>query len=142
RLTTTPGYDAEATLAPGGKTIVFTSVRDGDLDLYTMDTDGKNVKRLTTTLGYDGGAFFSRDGKWICGRPDSPPDSAAAGYKDLLARHLVRPSTMDLWVMRADGSDKRRLTRKPGASFAPYFMPDGKALIYSSNWEDPHGRNF
>jgi Tol biopolymer transport system component len=142
RLTTTPGYDAESTLSPDGGTIVFTSVRDGDLDLYTMRTDGTGVKRLTDRLGYDGGAFFSRDGKWICWRADYPPDSLASAYRELLARHLVRPSTMNLWVMRADGSDRHQVTHNPGASFAPYFMPDGKALIYSSNWENPRGRNF
>jgi Tol biopolymer transport system component len=142
RLTRTPGYDAESTLSPDGHTILFTSVRDGDLDLYTMRIDGTGVTRLTNRLGYDGGAFFSRDGRWICWRADYPPDSAAAAYRDLLARHLVRPSAMDLWVMRADGTDKRQVTHKPGASFAPYFTPDGRAIIYSSNWEDPHGRNF
>jgi Tol biopolymer transport system component len=142
RLTKTPGYDAEGTLSPDGRTILFTSVRDGDLDLYTMKTDGSDVKRLTSRVGYDGGAFYSRDGQWICWRADYPADSALAEYQDLLARHLVRPTTMNLWVMRADGSEKRQITHDPGASFAPYFMPDGKGLIYSSNWENPHGRNF
>src|SRR5262249_17963624 len=47
RLTSTPGYDAEATVSPDGKTIVFTSVRDGDLEIYTMDPRGGRVKRLT-----------------------------------------------------------------------------------------------
>jgi Tol biopolymer transport system component len=143
RLTTTPGYDAEATLSVDGKWIVFTSVRDGDLDLYKMHPDGSGVTRLTNTLGYDGGAYFSRDGKWICWRAEYPPtDSAAADYRRLLSQHLVRPSHLDLWVMRADGSGKRQVTHQPGASFAPYFTPDGQALIYSSNWENPHGRNF
>ena len=142
RLTTTPGYDAEATVSADGRTIVFTSVRDGDLDLYTMRTDGTGVTRLTDRLGYDGGAFFSRDGRWICWRAGYPDDSSAATYRALLARHQVRPSAMDLWVMRSDGSGKRQVTFKPGASFAPYFTPDGKSLIYSSNWENPRGRNF
>ena len=71
-LTTTPGYDAEATVSPNGKKIVFTSIRDGDLDLYVMDTDGKNVKRLTNELGYDGGAFFSPDNKQIVYRSFHP----------------------------------------------------------------------
>ena len=142
RLTDSPGYDAEGTLSPEGTTIVFTSLRDGDLDLYTMRTDGSHVKRLTDRLGYDGGAFFSRDGQWICWRAGYPADSAVAVYRDLLSHHLVRPSSMDLWVMRADGSGKRQVTRKPGASFAPYFTPDGRSLIYSSNWENPRGRNF
>src|SRR5881275_1346014 len=53
-LTTNPGYDAEGTLAPDGKTIVFTSLRDGDLDIYTMRVDGGGLRRLTSVLGYDG----------------------------------------------------------------------------------------
>ena len=142
RLTSTPGYDAEATVSTDGRTIVFTSVRDGDLDLYTMRPDGSGITRLTDRLGYDGGAFFSRDGTWICWRAGYPDDSSAAGYRALLARHQVRPSAMDLWVMRADGTGKHQVTQKPGASFAPYFTPDGRSLIYSSNWEDPRGRNF
>jgi Tol biopolymer transport system component len=141
-LTNSPGYDAEATVSTDGRTIVFTSLRDGDLDLYTMKTDGTQVRRLTDRLGYDGGAFFSRDGQWICWRADYPSDSLAAEYKELLRRYLVRPTTMNLWVMRADGSDKRQVTHNPGASFGPYFTPDGKQIIYSSNWENPHGRNF
>jgi Tol biopolymer transport system component len=142
RLTHTPGYDAEGTVSVDGRWIVFTSVRDGDLELYSMRTDGSELKRLTHEPGYDGGAFYSRDGKWICYRADHPADSTLATYRELLARHLVKPTTMNLWVMRADGSDKRQVTHDPGASFAPYFTPDGTSILYSSNWENPHGRNF
>ena len=143
RLTKTPGYDAEATLSTDGKWIVFTSVRDGDLELYKMHPDGSGVVRLTDRLGYDGGAFFSHDGKSICYRAGYPESlSAAADYKALLLQSLVRPTHMNLWVMNADGSGKRQLTDRPGASFAPYFLPDDSGLIFSSNWENPRGRNF
>jgi len=69
-LTRTPGYDAEATIAPDGL-IVFTSVRDGDMEIYSMKADGSDVKRLTNRPGPDGGPFFSWDGKLIAfrGRP-------------------------------------------------------------------------
>jgi Tol biopolymer transport system component len=143
RLTDHPGYDAEATVSVDGRWIVFTSMRDGDVDLYRMHPDGSGLERLTDALGYDGGAFYSRDGRWICWRRDALGDSAAAaGYRELIAQDLVRPSRMNLWVMRADGSGKRQVTNEPGASFAPYFTPDGRSLIYSSNWENPRGRNF
>lgn len=143
RLTATPGYDAEATVSADGRWIVFTSMRDGDLELYRMRPDGSDLVRLTREPGYDGGAFFSPDGEWICFRRDDLADSTRlAAYRGLLARHLVRPSEMHLWVMRADGSDKQRVTRLPGASFAPFFTPDGRSLIFSSNWENPRGRNF
>ena len=72
RLTDSPGYDAEATVSADGKKILFTSVRDGDLDLYVMNTDGSEPTRLTRTLGYDGGGFFSADGKMICFRASRP----------------------------------------------------------------------
>lgn len=143
RLTNGPGYNAEGTLSPDGTTIVFTSLRDGDLDVYTMRTDGSDVRRLTTTLGYDGGPFFSPDGKRIVYRAYHPQTAAdSVEYRELLAKHLVRPTHMDIWVMNADGSDQRQVTRLPGASFAPYFHPDGQRIIFSSNYQDPESREF
>src|SRR5262245_3813670 len=103
-LTTGPGYNAEATLSADGQKIVFTSSRDGDLEIYSMNADGTGVTRLTHTLGYDGGAFFSPDGQWIVYRAHHPSDpSEIARYRELLARDLVEPLKMDLYLMRFDG---------------------------------------
>jgi TolB protein len=143
RLTETPGYDAEATLSPDDKTIVFTSVRDGDLEIYTMAADGSQVKRLTHEPGYDGGAFFSPDGRRIVYRRDAPADEAGlAGYKQLLTQGLYRPGVLEIWVMDRDGGNKRQVTKLGAASFAPYFHPDGKRIIFSSNHPNPRGRAF
>lgn len=143
RLTDTPGYDAEATLSPDGKTIVFTSVRDGDLEVYTMDTDGRHLKRLTHEPGYDGGPFFSPDGKRIVWRRDAPRDEAAlVRYRERLGQGLYAPEALEIWVMDKDGSNKRQVTRLGAASFAPYFHPDGKRIIFASNHPEPKGRNF
>ena len=143
RLTANPGYDAEGTLSPDGRTIVFTSLRDGDLDIYTMDVTGAHLKRLTTALGYDGGPFFSPDGRRIVYRAYHPATAAdSAEYRALVAQHLVRPTRMDLWMMDADGSDQHRVTDLGGASFAPYFHPDGRRVIFASNYRDPAGRDF
>jgi TolB protein len=143
RLTATPGYDAEATMSADGRRIVFTSMRDGDLDIYSMDADGRNVKRLTSELGYDGGPFFSRDGKKIVYRSYHPktPEQIAR-YKQLLAENVIEPANFEIWVMDADGGNKRRVTNFGAASFAPYFTPDGRRIIFSSNLENPRGRNF
>lgn len=143
RLTDLPGYDAEATVSPIGDRIVFTSTRDGDLDLYSMNLDGSNVVRLTEELGYDGGAFYSPDGRQIVYRAMHPqaPD-AIEDYKQLLANHLVRPSRLELWVMDADGRNKRQLTSLGVASFAPYFHPSGKKVIFASNHPDVRSREF
>src|SRR5213594_1409622 len=143
RLTANPGYDAEGTLSPDGTTIVFTSLRDGDLDIYTMRVDGSGLRRLTRALGYDGGPFFSPDGKLIVYRAYHPPTAAdSAEYRSLLARRLVRPTRMDLWVMKADGSGQRQVTQLPGASFAPSFFPDSRRIIFASNYPSPTSEHF
>ncbi|HET9595375.1 MAG TPA: hypothetical protein VFP65_07330 [Anaeromyxobacteraceae bacterium] len=137
-----PRYNAEATISRDGW-IVFTSTRDGDLDLYKMRLDGSGLVRLTSTLGYDGGAFFSADGKRIVYRASRPKDGAEADtYRELLARKLVRPTQLEIWVMNADGSGQRQVTRLGAASFAPFFHPDGRRIIFASNVGDPKGRNF
>ena len=142
RLTTTPGYDAETTINRQGK-LVFTSKRDGDLDIYTMDADGTNVKRLTNELGYDGGPFWSYDGEQIVYRAYHPQsEKEKADYTELLKQNLIRPTVLDIWVMNADGSNKRQVTNLNKASFAPYFFPDGKRIIFASNQADPKGRDF
>lgn len=143
RLTTEDGYDAEATISPVGDRIVFTSVRDGDLDLYSMNLDGSDVRRLTDRIGYDGGAFYSPDGTQIVWRahyPETPEE--IADYQRLLDQGLIRPGELDIWVMDADGSNKRKVTDLGGASFAPYWHPSGQRILFSSNHEDPQGREF
>ena len=143
RLTTSPGYDAEGTLSPDGRTIAFTSQRDGDLDIYTMRTDGSHVRRLTTEVGYDGGPFWSHDGRRIVYRADHPDTpEGVAQFQSLLTQHQVRPTRMELWVMNADGSDRHQITHLGGASFAPYFTPDDRRIIFGTNYTNPRGRNF
>ncbi len=118
-------------------------MRDGDLDLYSMKLDGSGVRRLTDRPGYDGGAFFSWDGRKIVWRAPAEDDDVTKGdYAALLARGLVRPSRLEIWVMDADGSNKRQVTRFGKASFAPFWHPDDRRIIFSSNLGDPKGRNF
>jgi Tol biopolymer transport system component len=138
-----PGaYNAEATLSSDGW-IVFTSTRDGDLDLYKMRLDGSHLTRLTNTPGYDGGAFFSADGKKIVYRASRPaPGRELDDYRDLLGKKLVRPGHLEIWVMNADGSGQHQVTNVGAANFAPFFHPDGKRIIFASNVKDPRGPNF
>jgi Tol biopolymer transport system component len=141
-LTRTPGYDAEATIAPDGL-IVFTSVRDGDMEIYSMQPDGSDVRRLTDRVGPDGGPFFSFDGTRIAfrGRP-LQAGAELDDYRALLKEGLWRPTELELFVMDRDGSNLRQVTRLGGANFAPSWHPDGKRLIFSSNSHNPKGRNF
>ncbi len=143
QLTDRPGYDAEATLSPDGSMIVFTSDRSGDLELYTMQLDGSNIKQITNGLGYDGGAFFSPDGKQFIFRASRPQSAEeVAAYKGLLAKGLVQPAAMELFMCNIDGSDLRQITKLGGANWAPYFHPDGKRVIFSSNHHTESGRQF
>ncbi len=143
RLTTTPGYDAEGTISPDGKKILFTSARDGDLELYDMNLDGTNQRRLTHDLGYDGGGWHSQDSQWIVWRANRPKTPAEVKrYKDLFAKDLVMPAKMELFVMKADGTQQKQITFNGAANFAPYFVPDGKRIIFASNMNDPRGGNF
>ncbi|MXZ72448.1 MAG: hypothetical protein F4Z04_13230 [Acidobacteria bacterium] len=142
RLTDTPGYDAEPTVGPDG-TIVFTSVRDGDMEIYSMNPDGSGVRRLTHRQGPDGGAFFSPDGSKIIFRGREIPDGEGYDdYKRLLDEGLWRPTAVEVFVMDADGANVRQVTDFGGASFAPFWHPDGERIIFSSNMHNPDGRNF
>jgi Tol biopolymer transport system component len=138
----TPGYDAEATVCPKDGSIIFTSTRSGDLELWRMDADGKNLRQLTSAPGYDGGAFFSADCSKIVWRSSRPAGKDLEEYKALLAEKLVKPTRMDLYVANADGSDARQVTYLPGAAFAPFFFPDGKRIIFSSNYLNPRSAEF
>ncbi|MBI2424509.1 MAG: M28 family peptidase [Candidatus Hydrogenedentes bacterium] len=135
RLTNARGYDAECAFSPDGKTIVFASNRhayaeplsaeDAKLfevdqslfmDLYLMDADGGQVRRITDARGYDGGPFFSHDGTQICWRRFSEDGVRA-----------------EIWVAASDGTNPRQLTQMGAMSWAPFFHPSGKYLIFTTN---------
>lgn len=135
-LTHSPGYDAEGAFSPDGKQIVFCSLRaafplerlspelraryDKDPswfgDIYIMNADGSNVRRLTEAPGYDGGPFFSPDGQRIVWRHFEENGAVA-----------------DIWTMKTDGSDKRRITDFKSMSWAPSYHPSGRYIIFTSN---------
>ncbi len=143
KLTTAPGYDAEATINWKTKKIIYTSLASGDLDLWTMNEDGSHRTRITTSEGYDGGAVFSRDGKkivWRAHHPDTP--EKAAKSKELLKENLTAPMKMELFVGNADGSGAKQITNFGCASFAPTFSPDGKKILFSSNKQKCDSSDF
>jgi Tol biopolymer transport system component len=143
RLTNNPGYDAEGTISPDGKEIVFTSMRSGDLDIYTMNADGSGTKRLTTEKGYDGGPFFSWDGRSIVYRAYHPKTKdELKEYESLLKQNLIKPTRAEIFIMSADGANKRQLTNNGAANWAPFLHPNNWQIIFSSNLHDPERLSF
>lgn len=143
QLTNSPYYDAEATLSPDGKNMIYTSTKDGDIEMYIMNLKTGREKRITTQLGYDGGAWFSPDGKKIIWRASRPKTEAEnKEYKELLAQNLVAPTNMEVWVANADGSNARQVSAFGQANWAPVFMPDSKRIVFASNHEYKRGFPF
>ena len=143
QLTNEPGYDAEATVSPDGKSIVFTSTRSGDLELYIMDIDGNNVRQITNQLGYDGGAFFSPDSKKLVFRSSRPKtEEEIMRYKGYLSQNLVAPTNMEIYTVNVDGSDLKKVTNLGKANWAPFYHPSGEKIIFSSNHHSNRGYDF
>ncbi len=143
QLTSAKGYDAEATLSPDGEQMLYTSDKDGDIELYIMNLNTGAEKRITNMLGYDGGAWYSPDGTkliWRASRPKT--ETEIKEYKDLLAENLVAPTNMEVWVANADGSNAHQVTSYGQANWAPAFMPDSKRIIFASNHEYKRGFPF
>ena len=134
-LTSTKGYDAEGAYSPDGQWIVFASNRqayEGKLseadqkrfahnkayfmELYIMKADGSDLRRLTKAPGYDGGPFFSANGKKICWR-----------------RFSEDHATAEIYTMNVDGSGEKKLTKLKKLSWAPYFHPSGEYIIFATN---------
>ncbi len=149
RITDNPKYDAEPVVSPDGDKIVFGSQRYGDFDIYIMDSDGSKVKRLTDRIGYDGGPWFSPDGKkivWRAWYPETEEEKAL--WRDCMENNYIVPVPLDLWVMDADGSNKRMVLHNGATNFAPSWHHAGKRIIFSSNMDDwredqkRYGHNF
>lgn len=134
RLTDSPGYDAEATVCPVTGRVVFTSLRSGDLEIWSMEPDGSDQQRLTHRDGYDGGAFFSPDGSKIVLRSGFfENDAARDEYFGFLHQNLILPTQVELTVMNRDGSDFHQITDNGYANFAPFWHPDNERIIFCSN---------
>jgi Tol biopolymer transport system component len=114
------------------------------MDIYSMNGDGSDVKRLTNLPGPDGGPFFSADGSKIVFRGRHPDKGKELDdYFALLKKEMWKPAGLDVFVMNRDGSQLQQVTKGlGGANWAPFFTPDGTKIIFASNMKDPRGGNF
>ena len=128
KLTDNPKYDAEPVVSSDGKQIVFGSQREGNFDVYVMNADGTNVRRLTDRTGYNGGPWFSPDNTKIVWRAWYPETEAEkAQWKDCMEKNYILAFPLDLWVMDADGSNKRMILHNGATNFAPSWHPGRQA---------------
>jgi len=133
----------EATISPKGDRIVFTSMRTGDLELFTMNLDGSDVRQITDEPSYDGGAFFYSVGSQLVFRASRPTtEEEIATHESLLDKGLVQPTQMELFICNADDSNLRQVTELGNANWAPFFHPSGDKIIFSSNHELERGFPF
>lgn len=149
QLTDNPKYDAEPIVSSDGNWIVFGSQREGDFDIYRMAADGSNVRRLTDTLGYDGAPWFSPDNSKIAWRAWHPQtEEEKQQWRINMENDYIQSTPLDIWVMDADGGNKKRLTANGATNWAPSWHPDGKRIVFSSNMDDwrddirAYGHNF
>lgn len=131
------GLDAEAAVAPDGSRLVFTSTRDGDPDLYTANLDGTSVQRITSAPGYDGGASFSPDSTRLVWHAARPAGAELDEHRALLARNLVRPSGLEIWIAGAEGQNARQITSNGRTNLAPSFLPGSRGVIFASDMDAP-----
>ncbi len=136
-----PGYDAEATVGPDGR-VVFTSTFEGDMEIYILDPPYTGPpRRITHTPGYDGGAFFTRDGRYLVYRGWHPRDSAQmAEYRELLDRGLMKGVPLQIFVYDLERDTFWQVTDNGAVNFAPFPFPDRPRIIFASNYQT--GRAF
>ena len=149
RIRENSGYDAEPTVSFLTGQVIFTSEIDNDLELFTMNIDGSDVQRLTNALGYDGGPYFSPDAKkiiWRAWYPETHEDTLR--WAENMDLNQVEAVPLSIYVMDADGSNKKRLTNNGATNWAPSWHPDGQHVVFSSNMDDwnaevgAYGHNF
>jgi Tol biopolymer transport system component len=127
------GYDAEATVCMVDGRVVFTSTRNGDLDLYMAQEDGTGLEQITDVPGYDGGAFFTQDCSALIWRASRPTGTTLVDYQRLLMQGLVRPGALEVFWMDMASREVEQLTENGAANFGPYPLPGQDGVIFSSN---------
>jgi hypothetical protein len=121
RVSQSAGDDRAPVPSPDGSMILFDSTRDGNTELYVMDADGTNHRRLTDDPGEDWGGSWSPDGRRI-------------------AFNSTRSGDLEIFVMDADGGNVRQVTFDRGVNSTPTWSPDGERIAYTSRGANDYGQ--
>ena len=134
-LFTRPNYDAEGSWSPDGRFVLYAHIEDRkegqkpDANLYIYDTQTKKQHALVTAKGYDGGPFFSPDGKSICYHSDRKGNDLL----QLFVADLKLKDGVPVGITR-----EYQLTDNEHVNWCPYWHPSGKYLVYGTS-EVSHG---
>lgn len=115
-LTGSNAVERTPKLSPDKSQLLFISNRDGNSEIYAMNIDGSNIRRLTNNKTEETNANWSPDGSRIVF--ESSPQIGVES---------------DIWIMNADGSNQQNLTNFPGQDMRPVFSPDGARIAFGSN---------
>ena len=112
--------------------IAFSSERDGNPEIYVMDADGGNQRRLTNNRHDDWSPSWSPDGKRIAFESDRD------GHPDVIPGWF----TSEIYVMDADGGNQQKLTNNPSRDTSPSWSPDGKRIAFQSDRDNDRDHNI
>jgi Tol biopolymer transport system component len=153
-----PFFQIDPAWSPDGSKIAFASGRTGTSDIYVMNADGTQTRRLTSTDQNDAHPTWSADGRTLAftrggdiyemsadgssprrisdvlveeSDPAWSPDGEWVAY----VRRTPGTAVQEVWVMRPDGSERHALTRQNGSAFTPAWAPDGTRIAFSTNAE-------
>ncbi len=122
RITDGPSYHAECAYSPDGKSIVFASNEDGFMNLYILNMETREQKKITENSHcYIGGPFFSPSGNEIIYRKD--PE---------------KKNYLDVYLIAKDGSYEKKITNNGAINWAPYWHPNGKVIAYTTSLHGHH----
>ncbi len=120
RMTNNKMYDAEVTVSPDGKWVLFSRQVDGKIDLYRMRPDGSELFQITHTPDWqEGGAQWMPDGKSIIYRAWKIEDQRGG-----------RGMPMTIFTIKPDGTGLTQITHEPGTNWAPFPAPDGRHFVF------------
>lgn len=129
-LTDNDVYDAECAYSPDGKWICFTRGAGKDADLYVMRADGSDAVKVVGAPGYDGGPFFSPDGKRLVYRSDRKGNDLL----QIFVADLAFDEAGNITGMK----EERQLTNDNHVNWGPYWHPGGKHIVYATSVHGHH----
>ena len=103
--------------SPDGQTLIYTALRNDNLDIYAINVDGGKEIRLTENKGLVDGSDFSADGNFIY-------------------YNSMKSGKMEIWRMNADGSNKIQVTNDTYSNWFPHPSPNGDSIVYLAYLED------